>query len=109
MRLGHSRNAEVKGETDANRAAILDDYLDKVGDSEGLVGELCSCQGARLHGTTPKGATTTAWAHAVHRESIEDRKIEKPEEASQYAIELSQTEYTPEPVLARDTQFRQVE
>src|SRR5580692_6415013 len=54
MRLGHLRNAEVKGETDANRAAILDDYLDKVGDSEGLVGELCSCQGARLHGTTPK-------------------------------------------------------
>ena len=58
------------------RLAIFNAYSGWIEEPEELVRELCSCHGAQLHGTGPKGATTTAWAHAMHTESIEEHESE---------------------------------
>src|ERR1700722_13843301 len=93
MRLGHLRRSEVKGGTGTNsRVAICNVKPDQIVNAGGLVGELYSCRGAQLSGTSSKGATTMAWIRAIHTASIEGHRTGMPEERAQHPTKLLETE-----------------
>jgi hypothetical protein len=74
MKLWSLALQKCKGGSDANpRLAVFNAYPYKIEEPEGSVGELYFCHGAQLHGTSPKGATTTTWTCTRHTKSIEER------------------------------------